>query len=112
MGSFKHIPNNGQKGKVTYNTGIVSGIVALAITEVEGVSLAENKKKSIRLYFDKNGIYADVSVNVAYGFTVPDVAFKIQQTIKHNVEAMTEYKVLKVDVTVQGVDFSDEQLSN
>ena len=35
-----------------------------------------------------------------------------QQTVKHNVEAMTEYKVAKVDVYVVGVDFLNERAAD
>lgn len=108
MAVFKRTPD-GQKGKVSYNSGIVSGIVSLAVKEVEGVELLEGKKKGLKLYFEKDGIYADISVNADYGYSVPDVAFKIQQSVKHNVEAMTEYKVKRVDVYVVGVDFSQER---
>ena len=71
---------------------------------MEGVELLGGKKKGLKIYFEKNGIYADISVIVDYGYNVPEVAFKIQQTVKHNVEAMTNYKVAKVDVYVEGVD--------
>ena len=109
MAIFKRVPPGGQKGKVSYNAGIVSGIVSLAVSEVEGVELLSGKKRGLKLYFEKDGIYADISVRVDYGYNVPEVAFKIQQTVKHNVEAMTEYKVAKVDVYVAGVDFSEER---
>ena len=89
----------------------MSGIVALAIKEVEGVELLAGKKKGLKLYFEKDGIYAEISVNTDYGYSVPDVAFKIQQAVKHNVEAMTEYKVKRVDVYVVGVDFSQERIA-
>ena len=108
MAFFKRVPSDGQKGKVSYNSGIVSGIVNLAVTEVEGVEMLAGKKKGLKLYFEKDGIYADISVKVDYGYNVPEVAFKIQQTVKHNVEAMTKYKVAKVDVYVIGVDFLGE----
>ncbi len=108
MAIFKKVPSDGQKGKVSYNAGIVSGIVNLAVSEVEGVQMLPGKKKGLRLYFEKGGIYADISVKVEYGYNVPEVAFKIQQTVKHNVEAMTKYKVAKVDVYVVGVDFPQE----
>ncbi len=108
MAFFKRVPSDGQKGKVSYNSGIVSGIVNLAVTEVEGVEMLAGKKKGLKLYFEKDGIYADISVKVDYGYNVPEVAFKIQQTVKHNVEAMTKYKVAKVDVYVVGVDFLGE----
>lgn len=109
MALFKRVPPEGQKGKVSYNSGIVNGIVALAIKEVEGVELLDGKKKGLKLYFEKDGIYAEISVNVDYGYSVPDVAFKIQQAVKHNVEAMTEFKVKRVDVYVVGVDFAQER---
>ena len=109
MALFKRVPPGGQKGKVSYNSGIVSGIVALAVKEVEGVELLAGSKKGLKLYFEKDGIIADISVNADYGYSVPDVAFKIQQSVKHNVEAMTEYKVKRVDVYVVGVDFSQER---
>lgn len=78
---------------------------------MEGVELLAGKKKGLKLYFEKDGIYAEISVNADYGYSVPDVAFKIQQAVKHNVEAMTEYKVKRVDVYVVGVDFSQERIA-
>jgi uncharacterized alkaline shock family protein YloU len=62
------------------------------------------------LYFEKDGIYADVSVIVKYGYNVPELAYRIQQSIKQRVETMTNYKVVKVDVHIQDVVF--EELSH
>ena len=45
MALFKRVPPEGQKGKISYNSGIVSCIVALAIKEVEGVELLAGNKK-------------------------------------------------------------------
>lgn len=108
MAHIRHDPTSTQKGKITYNSGIVSGIVALAVNEVEGVSLVNNKNKGVKLIFDKQGIIADICVKVGSDSNVSSLAFKIQQSIKHNVESMTKYKVSKVDVHVQDVTFSDE----
>ncbi|MBD5584777.1 MAG: Asp23/Gls24 family envelope stress response protein [Clostridia bacterium] len=107
MAHMRHDPTATQKGKITYNPGIVSGIVALAISEVEGVSLLSNKNKGVKLNFEKQGIVADVSVKVDSDCNVSSLAFKIQQSIKHNVESMTKYKVAKVDVHIQDVNFTD-----
>lgn len=112
MAIFRRVPSDGQKGKVSYNPGIVSGIIQLAVSEVEGVELLGGKKKGLKVYFEKAGIYADISVIVDYGYNVPEVAFKIQQTVKHNVEAMTKYKVAKVDVYVVGVDSLSERMAD
>ena len=102
MEHIRHDPTSTQKGKVTYNSGIVSGIVALAINEVDGVSLLNTKNKGVKLNFEKQGIIADISVKVDSNFNVPSLAFKIQQSIKHNVESMTKYKV-----HIQDVNFSE-----
>ncbi len=107
MAHIRHDPTTTQKGKITYNSGIVSGIVALAIEEVEGVELLSGKNKGIKLNFDKQGIIADISVKVDSTANVSTLAFRIQQSIKHNVESMTEYKVAKVDVHIQDVNFPD-----
>ena len=96
-------------GKVVYNAGIVRGIVALAINEVEGAQPLSGKKRGISLYIEKDGIYADVSVIVNYGYNVPELAYRIQQSIRQNVENMTNYKVAKVDVHVEDVVFDDSQ---
>ncbi|HIZ08931.1 MAG TPA: Asp23/Gls24 family envelope stress response protein [Candidatus Borkfalkia avicola] len=105
MAIFRRVPPDGQKGKVSYNSGIVGKIISLAVAEIEGVEMLANKKRGLKLYFEKDGVYADISVRVDYGYNVPEVAFKIQQSVKHNVEAMTKYKVAKVDVYVVDVEF-------
>ncbi len=107
MAHSRHESNTSSKGRVNYNSGIVSGIVELAIKDVEGVDLINSKNKGMKLYFEKDGIVADISVVVTYGYNVPSLAFRIQQSIKHNVESMTKFKVSKVDVHIQDVIFGD-----
>ena len=107
MAHFRHDPTTTQKGKITYNPGIVIGIVALAIGDVEGVELLDGKNKGIKLNFEKQEITADVSVKVDSTVNVSALAFKIQQSIKHSVESMTSYKVSKVNVHIQDVNFPE-----
>ena len=106
MASIKYNPN-GQKGKITYNSDIVSGIVVLSLQETEGIELVPSKSKGIKLCFEKEGIFVDISVIAHYGYKVPELAYRIQQNIKQMVESMTKYKIAKVDVHVQSVIFSD-----
>ena len=107
MANSKFGAYDDQNGKVVYNAGIVNGIVALAIQEVDGAMLVPGKKSGISLYIEKDGVYADVSVIVKYGFNVPELAYRIQQSIKQNVENMTRYKIAKVNVHIQDVVFDD-----
>lgn len=107
MSNFKLTSsNNKQNGKVVYNVGILRNIVALAIAEVEGtVPETNGKKGGISLYIEKEGVYADVSVVVKYGYNVPELAYRIQQSVKQSVENMTHFKVAEVDVHVLDVVF-------
>ena len=95
-------------GKVVYNAGILNDIVALAVAEVEGTIPVQGKRNGITLYLEKDGIYVDVCVSVRYGQHIPDLAYRIQQTVKQSVENMTRYKVAEVDVHIQDVLFEDD----
>lgn len=94
-----------QSGKIVYNAGIVYNIVALAIAEVEGALPLDGKKNGISLFLEKDGIYADVSVVVKYGYNVPELAYRIQQSVKQSVENMTHYHVAEVNVHVRDIEF-------
>lgn len=107
MANFKLGTHRDGNGKIVYNAGIVNGIVALAIGEVDGAMLVSGKKRGISLFFEKDGVYADVSVIVKYGHNIPELAYRIQQSVKQNVENMTRYKIAKVDVYIQDVVFED-----
>ena len=105
MSNIKLSSNEKQSGKVVYNAGIVQNIVELAVAEVEGTVPAQGKKNGISLYIEKDGVYADVSVVVKYGYNVPELAYRIQQTVKQSVENMTHFKVAQVDVHILDVVF-------
>ena len=107
MFNIKLNTKDSQSGKVVYNAGIVHNIVALAVAEVEGAVLVQSKKSGISLYLEKDGIYVDVSVSVKYGYNVPELAYRIQQSVKQSVENMTKYKVAEVDVHIRDVVFVD-----
>ena len=48
MSNYKFGAKGEGKGKVVYNAGIINGIVALAINEVEGVRLVSGKRRRCR----------------------------------------------------------------
>lgn len=106
MASIRYNPH-GQKGRISYNSDIVSGIIALSLQETEGIELVPSKSKGIKVNFEKEGIFADISVIAHYGYSVPELAFAIQQTVKQMVESMTKYRIAKVDVHVQSVIFPE-----
>ena len=108
MSNFKLTSENKENGKTVYNAGIIQNIVALAVAEVEGTVTTNGKRNGISLYIEKDGVYADVSVGVKYGYNVPELAYRIQQSVKQSVENMTRYRVAEVDVHILDVCFDDE----
>lgn len=107
MSNIRLTANDKQGGKVVYNADIVQNIVELAVAEVEGALSVEGKKNGVSLRIEKDGVYAEVSVVVKYGFNVPELAYRIQQSVKQSVENMTHYKVMEVDVHIADVVFCE-----
>ncbi|MBE5742227.1 MAG: Asp23/Gls24 family envelope stress response protein [Clostridiales bacterium] len=114
MTVYKNNTIGSGKGKVVYNVGIVKGIVRLAVEDVEGVAIQNKKKYSkksvddIKVEVVNGNINVSVNVEVYYGYSIPDVAYNIQGSVKHSVESMSKYKIGTVDVKVSGVIFPDE----
>ena len=69
----------------------------------EALSGKKNLSKGIKVDMGEKSAKIDVSIIVEYGARIPDVAYEIQTKIKKSVEAMTDLKVLEVNVHVQGV---------
>ncbi len=113
MARFKKIPQV-REGKVVYYDGIIDGIVLLAINEIAFIELDTKETSSlvrnnaIKVRKEKDGVHIDVTVKIHYSQNVSDMAFKIQESVRHNVEAMTECHVANVNVYISGVNFDDK----
>ncbi len=114
MARFKKLPQPERVGKIVYGNGIVEGIVELAVSELDNVEFVSSgadkkiKNNAIKVVFDKDGVNVEVSVRIYYAERVPDMAFKIQEAVRHSVESMTEYHVSGVNVNVNGILFEDK----
>lgn len=113
--------NKSNKGKVTCNKNILLSIVNLATKEIAGVaSLCDNfgsgiKKmfstnytNGVKVAYGKNGVIVDVYINVYDGYSVPDIAYKVQENIKNGISSMLDTEIDSINVHVQGVDFSQK----
>ena len=113
MARFKNKPSSTNEGKITYGNDIISDIVYLAVKEIPNVDFYAltpyiKNPSSINVYIEKEGVYVDVTITTHFTQSISDVAFKVQEAIRHNVEAMTEYHIASVNVIVKGVTFEDE----
>ena len=109
-----------EEGSLSYKRNVVLSIVKLATQEISGIASLSNQGVSIaKKVFNQNyhrgviidfgedeDVYVDVFVNVQFGYSVKDVAFRVQENIKSSIESMTDFKVAAINVHVIGVVFT------
>lgn len=112
MARFIKIPQINE-GKIVYSDDIINGIVFLAVQEIPNIELdtkdgnSISKNNAIKVKREKDGIHIDITVKIHHTQNVSDTAFKIQESVRHNLESMTEYRAACVNVHISGVDFED-----
>ena len=104
-------------GQITYANEVISTIVSVATTEVDGISaiarsngLLDKGKMSrgVRVDMDGEDVSVDVSVTVDYGMPIQKVGRSAQENVRKSIESMTGLHVEKVDLHVVGVSFEKE----
>lgn len=102
---MKNLVNVNTDGDVTYGNHVLLSIVRLATQEISGVGSLQGK--GVRIDVEGNVVNVSVSINVFYGVSCADVAFRIQNNIRRNIETSTTFKVGKIDVNIVGVEFRE-----
>lgn len=107
-------------GQITYANEVISTIVSVATTEVDGISgimgassisglLAKGKTpRGVRVDMDGQDVNVDISVTVDYGMPIQKVGRNAQENVRKSIESMTGLHVEKVDLHVVGVSFEKE----
>ena len=103
-------------GEIKISEDVVSVVAGLAVGEVDGVEVAnsitdgivekfvkKNYGRGIRVEMSEKDVTVDVHVVVDYGIKIPDVAWQLQETVKKNIENMTNLTVLGVNIFVEGI---------
>jgi uncharacterized alkaline shock family protein YloU len=120
MTAKQEMLNNGQ---VKISVDVISIIASIAASEIEGVNAVasgfveglsnlfskKNYTKGIKVELKENDATIDMSITVDYGFKIQDVAVKVQQKVKREVENMTGLNVTSVSVNVQNVVIPKEE---
>lgn len=112
------LPN---KGKVDIDRDILLSIINLATKEISGVdSLTNNympwikramkpKSEGVKIKFENNNtVSIDIYIIVKIGYSVPDVAFRVQENVKNSLSSMVGLKPAKINVHVYGVAVDNE----
>ncbi|MGN0370905.1 MAG: Asp23/Gls24 family envelope stress response protein [Butyrivibrio sp.] len=104
-------------GKIQISEQVVAVIAGIAATEVEGVySLVgnitneiiskmgiKNLSKGVKANIFEDTVTVNVTLDIKYGFNVPDICKAVQSKVASAIETMTGLKVVEVNVVVADV---------
>lgn len=110
-----------KSGEVRVAGEVVAIIAGLAATEVEGVSsMAGNitnelvsklgmKKlsKGVKVEVFDSSVEVNLSLNIDYGYSIPEVSERVQDRVKNAIENMTGLNVLEVNIRIASVDMEN-----
>jgi Uncharacterized protein conserved in bacteria len=110
-------------GEVQIADEVVAIIAGLAATEVGGVdSMAgnitnelvgklgmKNLSKGVKVDVTEEHVSVDLSLNIKYGYNIPEVSEKVQEKVKSAIENMTGLTVLDVNIRIAGVNLAEEK---
>ena len=109
-------------GEVRIADEVVAIIAGLAATEVDGVdSMAgnitnelvgklgmKNLSKGVKVDVTEDHVSVDLSLNIKYGYNIPDVSERVQDRVKSAIENMTGLTVLDINIRIAGVNINEQ----
>lgn len=110
-------------GEVQIADEVVAIIAGLAATEVDGVdSMAgnitnelvgklgmKNLSKGVKVDVTEDHVSVDLSLNLTYGYNIPEVSEAVQDRVKSAIENMTGLSVLDINIKIAGVNMETAQ---
>lgn len=116
---------NGDRGSILMENGALSAIVRKAACQVEGVtritgnSIVDNiaefmgskriQDRSIQISVSGSELQIELSINVAYGFSLPLVASQVQQNVSGAIRDLTGLTVTQVNVVIREMEDLPEE---
>jgi len=109
-------------GKVVIDNEVISkvagtiavecfGIVGMASTGksdgIVKILTGKSQTKGIRVEVEPDGVTLDFLVIVSYGVSIASVADNLIQSVKYQIENLTNFKVKKINIFVEGVRVID-----
>ena len=106
-------------GEIWISEDVICIIASLTVTEIDGVYsmsggfagglanvLGKNDfSRGVKIDKDDNNVKVELYLILGYEYSIPDLAWKIQDKVKRTLEAMTGLNIIEVNIHVQGVNF-------
>ncbi|MCL2822030.1 MAG: Asp23/Gls24 family envelope stress response protein [Firmicutes bacterium] len=85
-------------GNTLYGRKVIDSIVILATKEIDGVAGLYGRGFRTE-YIDKT-VNVDTYIKVYSDINCPDIAFKIQENIRRNIDTMSSFKTGEINVNI------------
>lgn len=104
-------------GEVKIADEVIAIIAGISATEVEGVDSMvgglrgeiisrmglKNLSKGVKIEIAEEHVSVDLTLNIKYGYSIPEVSSKVQDKVSQAIENMTGLHVLDVNIKIAGV---------
>ena len=105
-------------GTIRIHKNVIASIASIAALEVDGVKkvgqdfksglmelLGKKSFSAIKIEINKN---EEVSINIPlvikYGYNIPDIADRVQESIRTGLEKMTNLSIKEININVWGIE--------
>ena len=106
-----------EHGQIVIADEVVAIIAGIAATEVKGVDYMyggwsgeiisrmgiRDLAKGVSISIEDDHVSVKLSLNVKYGYSIPDVSRNVQDKVASAIESMTGLSVLDVNIRIAGV---------
>ncbi|MEI6631716.1 MAG: Asp23/Gls24 family envelope stress response protein [bacterium] len=107
-------------GAIRIHKNVVASIASIAAVEIPGVKriggdlrsglyelMGKKFLASIKVEIDRNEeVRLEVPLIIKYGFNIPDIASRVQESVRSALEKMTNLLIKDINVNVQGIERS------
>jgi len=110
-------------GETSIDDEVIAAIAGVAAREVEGVAslgtssirrtLAERlggaheRARGVEVEAGKKEAIVDLTLNVLYGFSIPDIVSEVRSTVAARLKQMTGLVAKEINVSIVGIEFPD-----
>jgi uncharacterized alkaline shock family protein YloU len=105
-------------GMIKIHRNVIASVAFLAALEIEGVLhigggwksglrrlIGQKSLSAIEVRIDKNEeVRVIIPLVIKFGYSIPEVAAKVQANIRAALEKMTNVTVKDIDINVQGIE--------
>jgi uncharacterized alkaline shock family protein YloU len=113
-------------GALTMDDEVVASIAGVAAREVEGVhslgatsfrrtfaervGRAEGRARGVEVQMGANEAAFDITLNVIYGYNIPEVAAKVRQNIAERVLNLCGLVTKEINIDIVGIHFPEGEV--